>query len=1030
MDIARYSIQRPTSSWIFLLLLLFGGILALQQIGRLEDPEFTIKQAMVITPYPGASAEQVEEEVSVPLENAIQELAYIRHITSTSMPGMSQIMVEMKDTYRADVLPQIWDEFRRKINDKTRELPPGVGPVMIHDDFADVFGVLLALSGDGHSLATMLEHAKFLRRELSLVPGVAKVIINGEQQEQVMVEMSRARLANLGISPSHIYQLLATQNTVSNAGRVRMGNDAVRFATSGEFTSVKQLESLVISNPGAREQLFLGDVAEISRQTAPIPSHLVRYGGEPSLWLGISFSSHVNVVQVGAAVQSRLNELEYATPIGMALHAIYNQPAEVERSVSGFLWNLVQAVVIVIVALLLTMGLRSGFLIGFVLLLTVLGSFIFMLLAGIQLHRVSLGALIIALGMLVDNAIVITEGILVGVQRGKSRLQAAQEVLKQNQWPLFGATLIAIIAFAPIGLSSDSTGEFAGALFWVLLISLGLSWVTALVLIPFLADLLFRKGVQVSASDEELYGKPVFLVYKRMLSFALRWRLATMALMAVLLVSSVVGFSMVRQSFFPSSSTPVYFANLWYPQGTDIRATAEDLARAERYLLEQPEVLQVSSTIGQGAPRFTLPYLVEKSHENYAQIIVRTNEPDNLHVLMARTRDYFLAEHPNVRARLSQMEIGPPVKAAIEARFIGSDPTELRRLSAEAQAILAKDPGLANIWDDWRERSKVLRPQFNEEHARRVGITKQDIDDLLLANFRGRSVGVYRDGTQLLPIVVRAPEGERIYLEQWQDILAHSSTLNRYIPLTQVIDSMPLDWEESLIQRRDRKRTLTVMADPDPLHDETPAEIFSRIRSTIEAIPLPAGYELSWGGEYEASSKAKSAVFSSIPIGYLIMFIITVLLFSSAKKAAVIWTTVPLSIVGVTFGLLVTQQAFSFMALLGILSLSGMLIKNGIVLLEQIKTEEDAGKSGYSALIDASIKRVRPVAMAALTTILGMVPLLFDEFFASMAVTIMFGLGFATILTLIVVPVMYSLLLPIGKAQEVNPPSDSALAKL
>lgn len=1030
MDIARYSIQRPTTSWIFLLLLLFGGVLALQQIGRLEDPEFTIKQAMVITPYPGASAEQVEEEVSVPLENAIQELAYIRHITSTSMPGMSQITVEMKDTYRADVLPQIWDELRRKINDKTRDLPPGVGPVMIRDDFADVFGVLLALSGEGHSLATMLDHAKLLRRELALVPGVAKVIISGEQQEQVTVEVSRARLANLGISPSRIYQLLATQNTVSSAGRVRMGNDAVRFATSGEFTSVKQLESLVISNPGAREQLFLGDVAEISRQTAPIPSHLVRYGGEPSLWLGISFASHVNVVEVGAAVQERLTELEYATPIGMELHTIYNQPAEVERSVSGFLWNLVQAVVIVIVALLLTMGLRSGFLIGFVLLLTVLGSFIFMLLTGIQLHRVSLGALIIALGMLVDNAIVITEGILVGVQRGKSRLQSAQEVLKQNQWPLFGATLIAIIAFAPIGLSSDSTGEFAGALFWVLLISLGLSWVTALVLIPFLADLLFRKGVQVSASDDELYGKPVFLVYKRMLSFALRWRLATMALMAVLLVSSVVAFSMVRQSFFPSSSTPVYFASLWYPQGTDIRATAEDLARAERYLLEQPEVLQVSSTIGQGAPRFTLPYLVEKSHENYAQIIARTNEPDHLHELMARTRDYFLAEHPNVRARLSQMEIGPPVKAAIEARFIGSDPTELRRLSAEAQAILAKDPGLANIWDDWRERSKVLRPQFNEEHARRVGITKQDIDDLLLANFRGRSVGVYRDGTQLLPIVVRAPEGERIYLEQWQDILAHSSTLNRYIPLTQVIDSMPLDWEESLIQRRDRKRTLTVMADPDPLHDETPAEIFSRIRSTIEAIPLPAGYELSWGGEYEASSKAKSAVFSSIPIGYLIMFIITVLLFSSAKKAAVIWTTVPLSIVGVTFGLLVTQQAFSFMALLGILSLSGMLIKNGIVLLEQIKTEEDAGKSGYSALIDASIKRVRPVAMAALTTILGMIPLLFDEFFASMAVTIMFGLGFATILTLIVVPVMYSLLLPIGKAQEVNPPSDSALAKL
>ncbi|MCO4321498.1 efflux RND transporter permease subunit [Aliidiomarina quisquiliarum] len=1030
MDIARYSIQRPTSSWIFLLVLLLGGTLALQQIGRLEDPEFTIKQAMVVIPYAGASAEQVEEEVTVPMENAIQELAYIRHITSTSMPGMAQITVEMRDVYRADVLPQIWDELRRKVNDKTRELPPGAGPVIIKDDFADVFGVLLALSGKGYSLPDMLEHAKFLRRELSLVPGVAKVIINGEQQEQVIIEVSRSRLANLGIPPSRIYQLLATQNTVSNAGRIRLGDDAVRFATSGEFTSVAQLESLVISNPGAREQLFLGDVANISRQIAPIPTHLVRYNAEPSLWLGISFASHVNVVEIGAAVAQRLAEINYATPVGMELHTIYNQPAEVQRSVSGFLWNLVQAVVIVIVALLLTMGLRSGFLIGFVLLITVLGSFIFMLFSGIQLHRVSLGALIIALGMLVDNAIVITEGILVGVQRGKSRLQSAQEVLKQNQWPLFGATLIAIIAFAPIGLSSDSTGEFANALFWVLLISLGLSWVTALILIPFLADLLFRKGVKVSASDDELYGKPVYLAYKRLLSFALRWRLATMLLMTALLVSAVLGFTMVRQSFFPSSSTPVYFASLWYPQGTDIRATAEDMARAERYLLTQPEILQVSSTIGQGAPRFTLPYLVEKSHENYGQIIVRTSEPGNLHLLMARTRDYLSAEHPNVRVRLSQMEIGPPVKAAIEARFIGPEPAELRRLSAQAQAILTADPGLANVWSDWRERSKVLRPQFNEEHARRVGITKQDVDDLLLANFHGRRVGVYRDGTQLLPIVVRAPENERIYLEQWQDMLAHSSTLNRYIPLTQLIDSMPLDWEESLIQRRDRKRTLTVMADPDPLHEETPAEIFNRVRGSIEAIALPPGYSLSWGGEYEASSKAKSAVFSSIPIGYLVMFLITVLLFSSAKKALVVWTTVPLSIIGVTFGLLITQQAFSFMALLGILSLSGMLIKNGIVLLEQIKSEEEAGKTGYGALIDASVKRVRPVAMAALTTILGMIPLLFDEFFASMAVTIMFGLGFATLLTLIVVPVMYSLLLPIGKGSATHPPADSLPAKL
>lgn len=1018
MDVARYSITRPTSSWIVLLILLIGGIVALSEIGRLEDPEFTIKQAMVQSSYPGATPQQVEEEITVPLENAIQELPYVDNITSISKAGSSQIMVEMKEIYRSDELPQIWDELRRKVNDKQSALPPNAGPVRVIDDFSDVYGVLLALTGEGYTLPELRDHAKYLRRELSLIDGIGKVVVSGEQREQVVAEVSRARLSNLGIPPQRIYELLATQNTVSNAGRVRLGSDAVRFQTTGEFTSVEQLKSLVISNPGAREQLYLGDVADIYRQLEPIPSHITRFNGEPSLWLGLSFDKDVNVVKVGERVQQKLAELEYATPVGMQLTPIYNQPEEVEKSVNGFLMNLLQAVAIVMIALLLTMGFRSGFLIGLVLLLTVLGTFIFMHLAGINLHRVSLGALIIALGMLVDNAIVVTEGMLVGVQRGKTRLQAAQDVLKQNQWPLLGATAIGIIAFAPIGLSSDATGEFAGALFWVLLISLGLSWITALLLIPFLGDRLLRKGVRIAASDDDLYGNPIYQGYKKLLSFALSNRLLTAGFMAVLLTLSVAGFTQVKQSFFPSSETPAFYVDFWYPQGTDIRNTAEDMAVAEHWLLEQQETAQVAATIGQGAPRFTLPYVVEMQHENYGQLIVRSHTYDELYQLMAKTRDYLFEFHPEAKAKLKRMEIGPPVQAALEVRFSGADPNVLRQLSEQAQTKFLNDEDLIYVRDNWRERSKVLRPQFNETHARRVGITKQDVDDLLLANFRGKSVGVYRDGTDLLPIMVRAPEEERVFLEQWQDIQVFSPALGRYVPLPQVIDAMPLEWEEGVIHRRDRKRTLTVMADPDPLNPVTPAQIRSRLVDDIESIELPPGYVMQWGGEYEASSEAQSAVFKTLPLGYLGMFLITVLLFSSARKALVIWTTVPLSIIGVTLGLLVTQQAFSFMALLGILSLTGMLIKNGIVLLEQVNTEEQSGKAAHQALVDASISRVRPVSMAAITTILGMIPLLFDEFFASMAVTIMFGLGFATLLTLIVVPVMYSLILH-GKAQSV-----------
>lgn len=1007
-DVAAYSIHKKTSSWLILLILLLGGSVALQGLGRLEDPEFTLKQALVITSYPGASAQQVEEEVTHRLESAIQELQYVRHITSISKPGLSQIAIEVHDTYRSDELKQIWDELRRKVNDSQHRLPPGAGRSQVMDDFADVYGVLLAFTGDGYSLKALHDHARLVQRELITIEGVAKASISGVQQEQVVVEMSRARLANLGISPQRIYDLLSTQNTVSNAGRVQLDSDAVRFSTSGEFTSVADLENLLISNPGARQQLYLGDVATIYRAPNPIPDHVLRYQSDDSLWLGVSFSPGVNVVDVGQRLEARLAELEATTPAGMQIDKIYNQPALVAESVSGFLLNLAQAVLIVMAALLVTMGLRSGFIIGFVLLVTVLGTFIFMAIGGISLHRVSLGALIIALGMLVDNAIVITEGILVGIQRGRTKLQAAQDVVKQNMWPLLGATVIAVIAFAPIGLSADATGEFAGSMFWVLLISLLLSWFTALTLVPFLADKLLRAGTTV---EEDPYRGLVYTLYAKLLHVCLRFRVLTMLAMGGLLLLAIIAFGSVKQSFFPAANTPLYYVEVWYPQGSDIRATASDIRRAEAYLVEHPDVDTVATTIGQGALRFTLTYVVEKSYENFAQLIVQGHSMDRLAPLMQDTIEYFAAEHPQARIKLRRMEIGPPSTAKIEARFSGPDPQVLRQLAHQSKAILESDAGVVNVMDDWRERAMVLQPQFNELAARRVGVSKSDVDELLLANFKGKDVGIYRDGTDLLPIVVRAPIDERVDLDNWQDLQIYSPVLDRYIPMAQVVNDMPLVWEDNLIKRRDRKRTLTVMADPDLLGDETAAVVQRRVQPLIEAIPLPPGYRLEWGGEFEASSQAQAALFTSLPLGYLVMFVITVLLFNSARKAAVVWSTVPLSIIGVSFGLLITGQPFSFMALLGLLSLTGMLIKNGVVLLEQVKAEEDAGKVGITALFDASVSRVRPVSMAAVTTILGMIPLLFDEFFAAMAVTIMFGLGFATLLTLIVVPVMYALVM-------------------
>ncbi len=1002
------------------LILLLGGLIAFLNLGRLEDPQFTIKQAMVITVYPGASPTQVEEEVTYPIENAIQQLPYVDNIKSISTAGKSQITVEMKSIYRKDDLRGIWEEMRRKINDLTPSLPSGVYPPKIIDDFADVYGMLIAVTGDGYQYKDINDYVDFLKRELVLVDGVGKVSVQGEQEEQVFVEISRSKIVSLGISPSRISSLLVTQNQVSNAGKVKIGDEYIRINPTGEFESVEELENLLISQAGASERIYLGDVARVYRGYEEVPDNLIHYGGHRALLLGISFADGVNVVEVGERIQQRMQALEYMRPVGMDTDFIYNQPVEVDKSVHGFILNLAEAVGIVIVVLLLFMGIKSGLLIGLILLLTVLGTFIFMQQMDINLQRISLGALIIALGMLVDNAIVVTEGILIAMKRGLNKREAAAQVVSQNMWPLLGATVIAIIAFAPIGLSSDATGEFAGSLFWVLFVSLLLSWITAITLTPFFATLLFKDDAKADSSElkdsEDIYKGVIFDVFSGILGFALRWRVLTVVTMVGLLVSAVIAFGQVKQAFFPPSTTPMFLVDVWHKAGTDIRVNAEKMGIIEAHMLEQDGVEEVTTTVGQGLPRFMLTYKTEKSYPTYAQLVIRMQDGESLEAQLPKLRDYMETEHGEMFYKIKRLEIGPSTDAKIEARFSGPDPQVLRQLASEAKRVLESDPGARNIRDNWRQQTKVIRPVFNEAAARRVGISKADLDNLLLTSFRGAQIGVYRDGTDLLPIISRPPPEERLTADNLENLQIFSSTAQQFIPITQIVRKFDVVWEDPIIMRRDRKRTLTVMADHDILGSETAAKLFSRVRGEIEAIPLPVGYELEWGGEFEASTKAQKAIFGSLPVGYLIMFITTVLLFASARTAGIIWACIPLALIGVSYGLLITGAPFGFMALLGFLSLSGMIIKNGIVLVEQVKLELEEGKAPYSALFHATLSRVRPVCMAAITTILGMIPLLFDDFFASMAVVIMFGLGFATLLTLVFVPVLYSLVFKIKPA--------------
>ncbi|MEI6896629.1 MAG: efflux RND transporter permease subunit [Psychromonas sp.] len=1010
MNIAEYSIKNKVISWLFISILLFGGISSFKDLGRLEDPAFTLKDAMVISTYPGATSQEVEEELTYPLEKVIGQLPYVDSIVSTSSNGLSQIMVHMKMQYGEDELPQIWDEMRRKINDLAPTLPSAVNAIQIEDDFGDVYGVMLMITGKDFDYIELNRYADYLSRELELIDGIGKISISGDQQEQLFVEISLERLAAINLNINNVVGLLNQQSSMRSSGEIILNGQTIAIRPSGMLSSVEALSNLIIHGRDSGDLIRLKDVATVTRGIQDKPNNLITFNGEPAINLALSFNAGVNVVEVGKRLEKQLLALESIKPAGIEIHSFYDQALEVERSVRDFIVSLIEAVAIVIIVLLFAMGLRSGLIIGCILLFTVFGTFILMKNNDIELHRISLGALIIALGMLVDNAIVVVEGILVGLKQGKTKVQASIDIVKQTQWPLLGATVIAITAFAPIGLSEDATGEFMGSLFWVLCYSLSLSWITALTLTPFLANLFLKDEVNNGTTEEYIpYQGILFIIFGRLLKVALRFRWVTIVLLVTLLALSVVGFGMVKKSFFPPSNTPIFFIDMWMPEGTDIRKTAQQVKQVEQYIRQKDNVEFVSTTTGQGLQRFALTYQPEKSYQAYAQLQVRATDRESMFVILEQLDEGLATNFKQPTFQYKLLEIGPSPASKIEARISGPDPQVLRNIASQVEDIISSDPGARNVRHDWRGRTKMLVPQFNESKARRLGISKQDLSNALQMSFGGSNIGLLRDGTHNLPVIARLPESERVDFESLANTKVWSPTLQTYIPAEQIIDSVSLEWQEPLILRRDRKRTLTVLADHDILGTETAANLFSRIQPRVEEVDLPEGYLLEWGGEYESSNDAQEMLFTSLPMGYLLMFVITMLLFNSFRKPLIIWLTVPLCIIGVSFGLLSTNMPFSFTAILGLLSLSGMILKNGIVLLDQINIELKSDKDPYLAIIDSTMSRARPVSMAAITTILGMIPLVFDAFFGSMAITIMAGLGFATILTLIVVPVLFAI---------------------
>jgi multidrug efflux pump subunit AcrB len=1032
MNPGVFSVKYNRVVFVAMAIAVIGGYMAYQRLGRLEDPEFTIKQALIVTPYPGASAEEVAKEVTNPVERAVQQLGQLERVESESSRGMSVVTARILDRYHKDAIPQVWDELRRKINDVQPQLPPAVrGRSMVIDNFGDVFGIFLAISGDGFSLPELRRYAEFLRRELLLVEDVKSVELFAAQEEVVYLEISRPRLAQLGINEEQIYAKLQERNIAADGGRVRIGDQHVPLDPHGAFRSAYDMLDLVIGSDRTGRQLFLKDVATLERGDQDPPRRLLRYDGKPAIGLGISTVQGGNVVTMGDGVRRKLAELDQYRPVGIELGEINFQPKAVSSAVSEFMWNLGKAVSIVFVVLILAMGFRTGLIIGAVLFLTIMATFLVMYIKGdLLMERVSLGALIIALCMLTDNAIIVIEACKVGIERGENKLEVVREAVAQNQWPLFGATAIGILAFAAIGLSQDASGEVANSLFWVILISLTLSWISSVTVTPLLSYLLFKPNSGGSAGENlDPYSGFFFRNYRRLLALALRLRWATVLVCIVAFVAGLYGFTRVKQSFFPNPDRPQFMVDVYLPAGTHIRETETFAGQIQEYLQTLPGVTHVTEFIGGGGLRFLLTYSPERENRAFVQFLVDVDDWRTIGGMIADAQKHLDEQYPNANAVAKKFLLGPGDGGRIQVRFQGPDPARLRELGDQARRVLEDDGGAVCVHGDWREPVKVIRPELLDLQARRNGITRVEVAQALQTSFEGRVVGFYREpgsaaaGTfpqesRFLPIVARPPVAEREDVSVLGSLQIWSPVAGRMIPMSQVSSGSEVVWEDPIIMRRDRFPTLTVHADP---RTGLPSELFERVRSKIEQIKLPAGYLMEWGGEYEDSTRARASLVRPLPYVLALMVFICVCLFNSIRATLLMWLIMPLAIIGVTAGLLITRMPFTFMALLGILSLGGELIKMQIVVLSKCRAETDAGKAPYQAIIDGSTTKMRPVCMVVITTVLGMIPLLVDPFFGAMAAGLMFGLAFAVVLCLIVTPVLYAIFFgihePAGSAE-------------
>ncbi|MCC9608279.1 efflux RND transporter permease subunit [Blastopirellula sp. JC732] len=1023
MNLAALAIRQRAVTYFGVFLVIAGGIFCYFQLGQLEDPEFSVKTAVITTTYPGATAQQVELEVTDRIETKLQEMSEVKNVYSNSRPGLSIIKVDIKSSYWSDRLPQVWDVLRKKVADVEPTLPSGAGKPKVGDDFGYVFGFLLAVSSDGFSYAELEKYVKDMRKELSVVKGVARVDFWGVQDKRIYLEVSSSQLAELNLTPAQIIDTLQGQNLVVDSGEVDFQSQRIRIAPTGEFRDPVEIGDLAIAGvvDGRDEIIRIRDFATVKTGYIDPPIHLLRHNGRQAIALAIAPASGENVVEVGERIDNRINELLADLPIGINVERISWQSDQVSESIRAFMVSLIEAVAIVLALLAVTMGIRPGIIIGISgLVFPILGTFVVMAIVGIDLHRISLGALIIAMGMMVDNAIVVTDGIMVRIAQGMDREKAAIEAAGGPAIPLLGATIVACMAFFPIFASSYDTGEYAGSLFTVVLISLLLSWVFCQTVAPLLC-IAMLPGPKSGEAIRDPYQSNFYQLFRNLLGWTIRYRVLFLASMVGLLFFSVFAFRWVPQLYFPDSSRLQVMIDYWAPEGTRIQQTSANVARIEEFVRQQDATVSVSTFIGKGPPRFYLPVSAEDPYSSYAQIIINTKDLDGVNQLVADTDAWVQENVPEAMVRVRKYAVGAFDDWKIEARFSGpanADPETLRSLAEQGAKILRDTPLAKDVRVNWREPVQVLSPQFNEERARWAGVSREDLSRTMLRASEGVVVGSYRQEDDVIPIVARNVEAERERAATSLDELLVTPRLSTHsVPVSQIIDGVQLKWEDPLIWRWDRRRAITVQCSPNGV---TAPTLRNEIVEEFNAIELPPGYRLDWDGEYWSAKQSQEALAPGMVPALVVMLFILVALFNGFRPMLICIGVIPFVMIGITGGLLLTQTPFGFIALLGAMSLSGMMIKNVVVLLDEVNVNLTKGLSPYHAVVEAAVSRLNPVVNAAGTTVLGVLPMLQDVFWVALAVTIFFGLIVGTLLTMVMVPTLYALLyrIPAPNGQE------------